>query len=247
MKELTSLNNELVKFVSSLSQKKYRDEHNLFITEGEKGLEGALKSGFKIRYIFTLNDIKLKDFDDILYKVNEKVMKKISTTESAAPVLAVVEKKKYCVQKEYSRVILLENIKDNGNLGTVIRSAGAFNIDAVILLGECCDLYSPKTIRSSVGTFFSVPVIEYKSTDKLKNDFKDYNFISTNLHKKSDISLSEIKDKFVLMFGSEADGLSEETTKLANKNFILPINSKVESLNLATALSIVLYEISKNY
>ena len=246
MKELTSINNDLVKFVSSLHQKKYRDESKLFIVEGEKALEHALKSEFKIKYVFIKDSLNLKINDDLLYKVNDKVMKKIATTESAPSVLSVVEKKEYKLNKSISKVLLLENIKDNGNLGTIIRSAAAFNIDLIILLGECCDLYSPKTIRSSVGTFFQIPCIEYKSIDEVMKYFNGFKFISTNLHKKSDVKIENINGKFVLMFGSEADGLSEKTTKSADNNFILPINSKVESLNLATAVSIVLYEISKN-
>lgn len=245
MQELTSLNNELVKSVSALSNKKFRDINNLFIAEGEKSVEGALCSGFNLKYLFFTDKINFNVNDDILYKVSAKVMKKISTTESIPPILAVFEKKKYKLNNNYSNILLLENIKDNGNLGTIIRSAAAFNIDVIILLSDCCDLYSPKTIRSSVGTFFQMPIFEYKTIDEVKNDFKDFKFISTNLHQKSDIKLNEIKDKFVIMFGSEAEGLSEKTTKSADNNFILPIKNKVESLNLATAVSIILYEISK--
>ncbi|MBR6163021.1 RNA methyltransferase [bacterium] len=247
MKELTSLNNELVKFVSSLSIKKFRDTNNLFIVEGEKALEGALNNGFNLKYVFTLSEKDFNIKDDILYKVNEKVMRKISTTESLPPVLSVVEKKNFVLNKKSSKILLLENIKDNGNLGTIIRSACAFNIDLIILLGDCCDLYSPKTIRSSAGTFFQMPFIEYKSISEVRSDFKDFKFISTNLHKKSDILLSEIKGNYVIMFGSEAEGLSENTTKSADNNFILPINSSVESLNLSTAVSLVLYELSKTF
>ena len=246
MKELTSLNNDLIKFVSSLSQKKFRSENNLFIVEGQKALEGALTNGYKVKYLFTLNkDYKFSKQCDEVYLVNYKVMNKISTTESTPEILSVIEKQNFKISNNLSKVVLLENIKDCGNLGTIIRSAAAFNIDAVILLGDCCDLYSPKTIRSSVGTFFQMKFFEYKSISQLNKDFDGFKFISTNLHKKSDISVNQIKDKFVLMFGSEADGLSKEAIKSAENNFVLPINSSVESLNLATAVSIILYELNK--
>ncbi len=247
MKELTSVNNDLVKFIVSLHQKKYRDENNLFIVEGKKALDGAIKSGFNIKYIFfknpnidNINNIQ----DDIKYLVNDKVMMKISTTESAPEVISVIEKKKYDILKSFEKIILLENIKDCGNLGTIIRSAAAFNVDALILFGDCCDLYSSKTVRASVGTFFQLPVFEYKSIDKLNEDFKEFKFISTNLHKKSNIKMNEISGKYVIMFGSEAEGLTTRITDLADNNFILPIKSSVESLNLATSVSIILYELS---
>ena len=249
MKELTSVNNDLIKFVSSLSQKKYRDESGLFVVEGEKSLEAALKTDYTVKYIFT-TDENIKILKQVknseIYLVNDKIMKKISTTESIPSVLCVIEKKKILVSDKFSKILLLENIKDCGNLGTIIRSAVAFEIDSIILLGDCCDLYSPKTIRASVGTFFKMNVLEYKSSEEIAKIFKDYTLISTNLHKKSDIKLNEIKGKFILMFGSEADGLSRETTDICSKNFVLPISSSVESLNLATAVSIILYEISKN-
>ena len=248
MKELTSINNPLVKFISSLSQKKFRTENNLFLVEGEKALDGALNCGYKVKYVFTLNkNLKIlnKIKTDEVYFVNEKVMKKISTTDGCPEILSVIEKQIFFPEKNISRVILLENIKDCGNLGTIIRSACAFNIEAVILLGDCCDLYSSKTLRSSVGTFFQMKFFEYKTVSQIKTDFADYKLISTNLHKKSDISLNEINDKFILMFGSEADGLTSDTTKIADNNFILPLKSSVESLNLATAVSIILYELNK--
>lgn len=248
MKELTSLNNDLVKFTTSLSQKKIRDKDGLFIVEGEKSLEGAIKADYTVKYIFTTDqNIKIlkQAKKSEIYLVNDKIMKKISTTESIPTLLSVIEKKKPLKNKNLSKIILLENIKDCGNLGTIIRSAAAFNFDAIILSGDCCDVYSPKTIRASVGTIFQIDVFEMKNINDLKNNFKDYKIISTDLHKKSDIKINDIKGKFILMFGAEADGLTKEATDISDNNFILPINSSVESLNLATAVSIILYEISK--
>ncbi len=247
MKELTSLNNDTVKFIVTLQKKKYRDENNLFIVEGEKALDGAIKFGYDIKYVFTLNNTNIKNVnEEKIYLVNDKVMNKISTTDSIPTILSVIEKKHNIISNKYSKLLLLENIKDCGNLGTIIRSAAAFSFDAIILLGDCCDIYSPKTIRASVGTFFQIPVFEYKTIQEIQNGFKGYKLISTNLHKKSNISINDIKGKFVLMFGSEADGLTKNTSDIADNNFILPINSSVESLNLATAVSIILYEISNN-
>lgn len=249
MKEITSINNQIIKDVVKLHQKKYRDELGLFIVEGDKSLQDILDNSIDIKYIFVI-DINKVNFklNNNFITVTEHVMKKIATTDSVPNVLTVAFKPIINISaNNFSKIILLNEIKDSGNAGTIVRSAVAFGIDLIILFGDCCDFYSSKVIRSTAGNFFKIPILKLDDINQLKSLFSNHCFISTDLHKSS-CSISDIKaiNNYVFMFGSEANGLTTELSEISDKNFILDINNNVESLNLATSVSIILYEMSKN-
>ena len=244
MEKITSTSNEIVKNAAKLSQKKYRDELRLFIAEGLKSVSGLLDAGFEIESLFLQKEINLNA--NKTYFVNEAVMSKISTTKTPCDVLGIFKQKKY-EKKELlkkKKVLLLENIKDAGNLGTIMRACKAFDIESIIMLGDTIDLYNPKVVRASVGCF-DIPVINIDYADL--EDFKDYNIYSTMLHENS-VPLNEVSFKlpFIIAFGSEADGLSKKFLSLKTTNINIEMNKNVESLNLASAVSICLYEIYKN-
>ena len=160
-------------------------------------------------------------------------------------------KKKKADNKEIlnkKKLILLDRISDPGNLGTIIRSASAFNADGIILYGNCVEYYSPKVIRSSAGNFFKTPVYEIKNINDLKSLLKNHFKIATMLSEENNISLKEsaLIDKCVIMFGSEAVGLSDELIKISDKNIRLDMKKNVESLNLSISASIILYEMYIN-
>ncbi len=240
-----TLSNNKIKEIVKLHQKKYRDESGFFIAEGFKSVEELYDSKFEISDIFALNT-ESYDFDNITY-VNENTMKKISTTSSPCEILAVVKKKPVNNSDiiKYKKIALFENISDPGNLGTIIRSAAAFGVEAVVLLGNCVELYSPKVIRSCAGNFLKTPIFSFSDINNLKNILKDYIYISTSLSEKNNISFSGCKklDKFIVMFGSEAKGLSDELLKHADYNLKLDMKNNVESLNLSVSASIIFYEI----
>lgn len=252
MKEISSLTNDKVKELVKLHQKKYRNEGKYFLVEGRKSLEDIIESKIEIQDIFILNTDyeKLNISSDKITLCTEPVMKKLSTTDSTANIITVAIKPQVNIAKvnQQINIVLLENIKDAGNLGTIIRSAAAFNIGAIILYGETIDLYNPKVIRSSAGNFFKIPIIQLNNLNELKSEFKDYNFISTTLSEKNNLKFSEIdfSKKNIIMFGSEANGLSDSLSSIAKQNIIIDTNKNVESLNLSVAASIVFYEIFKN-
>lgn len=250
MEKITSTNNQIVKNTAKLLQRKYREETEFFLVEGEKAIKGILIAGFKINSIFMEENCQEK-FSQIpaqkKYLVNEAVLSKISTTKSPCNVVAVFEQKKYEV-KEFlnkKRLLLLENIKDAGNLGTILRTCKAFDIDGVLLLGDTVDLYNPKVIRASVGCF-DLPIlnIHYEYLDL----FKNYIIYSTALHENSQ-PLKDVlfKEPLIIAFGAEADGLSQRFLERKVTNIKIEINNSVESLNLASAVSICLYKIYINY
>ena len=181
--EITSVNNETVKEIVKLQQKKYRDESKKFLLEGLKAIEEAFNADIEIEQIFVLKEKAFHyDFleEKIVY-VTEPVLKKLSTTDSAPDAVAVGKQKIYDITclKDAKRVALFENIKDLGNLGTILRTATAFSLDGIILYGNTVDLYNPKCVRASVGNLWKTPVIQIKDFSVLQEYFKDYTRIAT--------------------------------------------------------------------
>ena len=163
--EITSVNNEIVKNTAKLQIKKHRKEAKLVVLEGEKSVFGAFEDGLKFDSVFVIDKEKYNDFinktNAKIYYVNEKVMTKICSTSSIPTILALVNEPKYDISqfKNFKKIVLLDGIKDAGNLGTIIRSAIAFGIEGILLHGECVDEFSSKVIRSSAGNIFKIPII----------------------------------------------------------------------------------------
>lgn len=246
--KITSVNNDLIKETAKLLKSKYREETGLFLIEGEKGVREAIEAGIEIKYIFVIEGIK--DFpEEITIETTEVVLSKISDTKSAPKIIAVAKQAKQNIEilEKSSRVILLEGIKDAGNLGTVLRTASAFKIDAIVLYGDTIDLYNPKCVRSTVGCLWKTPVIKIKDFNKLKTIFSHFERIATLPKGSNVINLSDYTpaNKTLIMFGSEADGLSNELKDFATKNITIEMSDNVESLNLSISAGILMYKIKQ--
>lgn len=244
--EITAINNPQVKEIVKLQQKKYRDSENKFLLEGYKSLWEAHLAGVTIEKVFVLKQ-KAQQYSFVKEKLiltNEAVLKKISTTESSPDAVGVAIQKHYNIDdiKSAQKVVLLENIKDLGNLGTILRTATAFNFDGIILYGDCADLYNPKCVRASVGNLWKIPVINIKDFDELKKAFSSYTRVATLPRAKK--MLKDFKPEFpaLIMFGSEADGLSEELINFSTDSIKIEMNKNVESLNLSVSCAVVLYK-----
>lgn len=247
--EITSVNNELVKSAAKFAQKKYRDEEKKFLLEGFKPIEEAFLAGIEIEQIFVLKgqEKKYHFLNQPLILTIEPVLKKISTTDSAPEAVAVAKQKIFSLSdiKSAKRITLLENIKDLGNLGTILRTAKAFSQEAVVLFGDTVDLYNPKCVRSAVGNLWKLPVVQIKDFELLKSQFKDFERIAT-LPKAEDTEFLknfEVKEPYLIMFGSEATGLSQDLIDFATKKITIEMDSDVESLNLGISVGVVLYKI----
>ncbi len=243
--EITSLNNDLVKETVKLQQKKYRTEK--FLLEGYKAIEEAFNAGIRIDYAFVLSE-KVEEYaflGDKIILTNEPVLKKISTTDSAPDAVAVGYKKVYdkSYLKNAKKVVLLENIKDLGNLGTILRTSVAFGADAVVLYGESVDLYNPKCVRASVGNLWKIPVVEIKEFEDLKAQFEGFERIATLPRTNNYLKSFDVKLPCVVMFGSEADGLSDELINWATNSVKIEMARTVESLNLSVSCAVVLYKL----
>lgn len=239
--KIESLQNPKVKEWIKLKEKKYRDLNNLFLIEGDHLLNEAMIKGV-VREIISTD--KLFDFEGIpFYEVNDSIMKKLSNQVSGTNVICVCEKLR---EREInSNVCLLDNIQDPGNLGTIIRSAVAFNIDTIIVSPDTVDLYNDKTIRSSEGMLFHINVIKQNledAIDALKN--KDYKIYGTNVENGLDLKETSFLNKVAVIIGNEGNGVKKALQDKCDSLIYIPISSSCESLNAGVAASIIFYEMN---
>lgn len=245
--EITSVNNELVKEAAKLQQKKYRNQSGKFLLEGFKSIKEAFDFGIELEYVFVRKEKKQDyKFQNIeIIEASEPVLKKISTTESCPEAVAIGRQKIYNPKSlnNMRKVILLENIKDAGNLGTIIRSSVAFGADAIVLYGQSVDLYNPKTVRSSVGNLWKLPIVTIEKYEDLENIFNKFERVATLPHSKTYLKKYSPKFPILLMFGSEADGLSSQLIDFSTNSIKIEMADAVESLNLAASVSVISYTI----
>ena len=237
--KITSVNNELVKETAKLLQRKYRKEN--FLLEGIKCIEEAIEYGLEIEHLFVLEgSAEFSDFENRI-ETTEAILSKISSTDSAPKAVAVAKKPAKKWSDNYKKVVLLEDIKDAGNLGTILRTACAFNIDAIVLYGDTVDLYNPKCVRSSVGNLWKIPVFEMNDL----SIFNDYERVATLPKSDNTIWLKDYipQEKVLVMFGTESSGLSQKLKDFATKNVTIEMSDKVESLNLSISAGVILYKI----
>ena len=236
---ITSLNNDKVKELVKLKDKKYRDKMGLFFIEGYDIVLEAYKNSL-IKELYVLEETEV--LMDIHYTyVSYDVMKKISDMESISKYYAV------CYKKEEieigNRIIILDGVQDPGNLGTIIRSAVAFNFDSVILSRECVDLYNPKVIRSTKGMLFNMNVC-VKNLEEFIPTLDDYVIYGTDVVNGENIRDIYIPSKVGLVVGNEGRGMSLEVRELCNKFIYIDMSDKCESLNASVAASILMYEVN---
>lgn len=239
---LESLENEKVKLWKKLSEKKYRDNYGVFIVEGYHLVMEAFRENLIEELILEENE----DFplDIKTTYVSKKIIKHVSNLESPSNIMAIVKKKE---EKEIgSKVLLLDNIGDPGNLGAIIRSAVAFNIDTIVLSNDTVDLYNDKVVRSSQGMLFHINIIR---TDLIPviNDLKASGCIVYGTEVTHGQNVKELKpvSKYALVMGNEGQGVKEEILDLCDEYLYINMNEACESLNVSVACSIILYQLGE--
>ena len=242
---ITSLDNNRIKELIKLNMKKYRDLTSSFLVEGEHLVQEAYKSGCLEEII--IEDGHNIDIDCKKIVVTHEILSKISNLDNAPYVIGLCKKKidNYNLGK---KILLLDEIQDPGNLGTIVRSAVAFNIDTIILSENSVDLYNPKVIRATQGMIFHINIFTMNGMDAIKL-IKDNNIsiYGTDVNNGVDVrSLSdEDKQSFALVMGNEGNGVRDSIKSLCDKNLYINMNNNVESLNVAIATSILLYELGR--
>lgn len=236
--EITSLNNKLVVYACHLKEKKYRDAENKFLIEGMH----LINMASDIETIFTTNKEYKNDKAEVIY-VTRQILEKISVVETPQDIIAICKKKDNKIDFSKRRYLLCDGLQDPGNLGTIIRSALAFNIDAVLLSKGSVDIYNDKVIRGSQGALFKIDVAycDLSSTiDKLKeNGVKIY----TSTLQDNSINLKSIKevDKYCIILGNEGKGVSDISLQKSDFNIKIEHSTAIDSLNVGSAASIMLY------
>ncbi len=235
---ITSPNNEHIKYLQKLKQKKYREEEKRFLIEDEHLINEALKKGC-VEEIIAINEYS--SFDNVTY-VNEKIMKMLSSQVTGAKIIAVCHFFKEKIDYEQN-IIVLDNIQDPGNLGTIIRSAVAFNFKNIVLSPDTVSIYNEKAIRASEGMLFHVNFLKTALIPFLKNLDASYLKVTTNVTNGKDIK--ELKgNKYALVIGNEGHGVTEVVSELCDEFVYIKMNKNCESLNAGVAASILMYEVN---
>lgn len=239
---ISSLDNEKVKKLVKLQMKKYRDLYKEYVVEGEHLIGEALKVG-SVLEVFVVEGYDY-NADCPVTEVSRNVMKKISTMDTPSNVIALCKK---TINKNIGKkILLLDEVQDPGNLGTIIRSSVAFNIDTIILSENTVDLYNPKVLRGTQGMYNFINIFSMNSIDAI-NEIKSKNIkvYGTNVVNGVDVKSLNDEDKrsFCLIMGNEGNGVREEVLELCDKNLYIKMNENVESLNVGVACSILLYEL----
>lgn len=240
MEVITSLDNKRIKNYSKLLNKKYRDEEGLFLVEGEHLVIEASKTGCLIEVI-KCEDYEM-DFDVTTTLVTYDVIKKLSNTLNPQKVVGVC--KKLSDKEIGNKVLLLEDIQDPGNLGTIIRSSVAFGVDTVVLSNNTVDLYNDKVLRSSEGMVFHIDIVKrdvYELVDLLHA--KGYKVYGTKVDGGTDLKNVTVSDKCVIVMGNEGNGVSSKLLDKCDEYIYINMNNDCESLNVGVATSIILYEL----
>lgn len=239
---ITSPDNKKIKELVKLKQKKYRDSMEKFIVETEHLIKEAFLEGRLLEvYVLENNELSFK-VDVPVYYVSVSVINKLKNI-STSKFIGVVSKKE---SKEYrgKRYLLLDRVSDPGNLGTIMRSAVAFNVDTLIVSLNSCDIYNDKVIRASEGAIFKLNIIRCDLSQAI-NTLKKLDIAIYGTDVKNGVDVREIpKDNFAIIMGNEGAGISSDVKKLVENNIYIK-TSNVESLNVAMAASIILYELNK--
>ena len=236
---ITSINNEYIKEISKLNEKKYRDKSNKYLIEGLHLVTEALKYDI-IDTIIIREDFSYEtNIKHII--VSNEVMKKLSDNPSIPKIMAVVNKKESTIKG--NKILLLDRLQDPGNLGTIIRSAVAFNFDTIILSNDTVDLYNSKVLRSTQGMLFNINILRQDLTNvinELKNN--NYTIYGTKVDNGNDVKEIDKINKFALIIGNEGTGISDNILKQCDKYLYIKMNNNCESLNAGVAASILMYE-----
>ena len=250
MLEITASSNNKCKYVKSLSQRKVRESHGEYTIEGIKSVKDAINSEKTIAALyasFSFYDNENFDYPENvpLYKVADGVFEKMCDTKAPQGILAVVKMDENDFEADLSKAyIYCDNLNDPGNLGTIIRTADAAGFDGVLLSKGCVDLYSPKTVRSSMGSFFNMKVMKNVTREQLAQyREKGFQLIGGALNENTlDYRNADMTKPTIIVIGNEANGISQEIMEMC-ECVKIPILGKAESLNAGVAAAILMYEL----
>ena len=254
---LTSSQNPKIKFALELLNSKGRKKHGLFLAEGLREMQIALKSGFVPLQIFFTSDFKEKkgihslSFFNLpkynIFEVDKKLFSRIAYREDTEGITGIFKTRKTNLETITlpinPLIIVLESVEKPGNLGAILRTADAANVDAVIICDPIIDLYNPNVIRSSIGCIFSKQTVVSSSEETINwLKSKNISIFSAALTAKKFYHETDFTKGSAIIMGTEADGLSEIWLKQCTYQIKIPMLGKIDSLNVSNATAIIVFE-----
>ena len=255
MKIISSKDNELIKNIRKLKEKKYRDINNEFIVEGIKLIKEAIEENAKIKQIVICENCLKTEIipKNLMYEiakyeciyVTENIFKLISDVNAPQGILAVIDRKIDNNKIDYNSdiIVALDNIQDPGNLGTILRTIDSIGLSQILVSKGTADCYNPKVIRSTMGAIFKVRIIECDNLQETLKEIKKHKFkiLVTSLQTENSLYDADLNKK-VIVIGNEANGVEKEIQDMADIKIKIPMLGKTESLNAAVSTAVVLYE-----
>ena len=255
MKIISSKDNELIKNIRKLKEKKYRDINNEFIVEGIKLIKEAIEENAKIKQIVICENCLKTEIipKNLMYEiakyeciyVTENIFKLISDVNAPQGILAVIDRKIDNNKIDYNSdiIVALDDIQDPGNLGTILRTIDSIGLSQILVSKGTADCYNPKVIHSTMGAIFRVRIIECDNLQETLKEIKKHKFkiLVTSLQTENSLYDADLNKK-VIVIGNEANGVEKEIQDMADIKIKIPMLGKTESLNAAVSTAVVLYE-----
>ncbi len=255
MQIISSKDNEFIKHIKKLKDKKYRDINKEFIIEGIKLIKEAIEENAEIKQIIICDNCLDSDIipKELMYEiakyeciyVTENIFKIISDVNTPQGILAIIGRNAEESQIDYTQdvIVALDDIQDPGNLGTILRTVDSIGLNQILVSKGTADSYNPKVVRSTMGAIFRVRIIECEDLENALREVKKHKFELVVTSLQTEKSLYDIDfDKKVIVIGNEANGVEQKIQNLADEKIKIPMIGKTESLNVSVATGIVLYE-----
>lgn len=250
LETITSLQNNHIKLLKKLALKKYRLEYKQFTVENLTIICDALAAGYDFKVLFVTAEFVTRHLDKWqflkdnsradYYVIDEMMSSHFSQLDTPTGITAIYDFPENKLEPSES-VIYLNGISDPGNLGTIMRTALAFDFDNIVLDGTCVDIYNAKTISAAKNSIFKLNILEDKDGSWIRNT--KLPIYVTSSHGESDLENFKADDKFCLVLGNESHGVSEEIFKLASRKLKIDISENIESLNVSVAAAILFYKL----
>lgn len=255
MQTITSKDNELIKHIRKLKDKKYRDESNEYVVEGVKLVEEAVKENAKIKQIIVCEDttrtyeipthimLEIAKYECI--SVSNKIFNIITQVTNPQGIMAIIEKNAQDAQIDYSQdiIVVLDDVQDPGNLGTILRTVDSIGLNQIIVSKGTADAFNSKVVRSTMGAIFRIKIIEVENLVQEIKEMRKHHFklMVTSLQTKNSIYDIDFNKK-IIVIGNEANGVSKEIQDMADEKAKIPMLGRTESLNASVAAGVVMYE-----
>lgn len=255
MQTITSKDNELIKHIRKLKDKKYRDESNEYVVEGVKIVEEAVKENAKIKQIIVCEDttrtyeipthimLEIARYECI--SVSNKIFNIITQVTNPQGIMAIIEKNAQNAKIDYTQdiIVVLDDVQDPGNLGTILRTVDSIGLNQIIVSKGTADAFNSKVVRSTMGAIFRIKIIEVENLAQAIKEMRKHHFklMVTSLQTKNSIYDIDFNKK-IIVIGNEANGVSKEIQDMADEKAKIPMLGRTESLNASVAAGVVMYE-----